>query len=370
MKTTREWMCWLAVTSVAWAEPRAVRGPAGGALFYEGYNFRDNTEAVRNPHVLGPMFQLYWSEIEPEPGKFDWSAWERRLEPWLSAGKGFALRIMWCSSGNWPHPAARTPTPQWVWEAGAKFVRYPPNGTEIPLFWDPIYKKHARRFLEEVARKFDRDERLLFLDVTPGAETNPYRFRVFDAWRPEFRREYAATKASDGRSYDEDLWLETVKDYIDSAAAIFRTAPLLVTLNVAGMKGDRLVEVGEYCVARGFFVGQNGLSPDKSRAGTRRAEAFRRWAKQTRVFFEMVDATGKTLNMLMKEWGKPPVPGAKDEPDASTLMEYVASAEAMKGSYLNVYPEDVIKATPGTETHDPQWEAALQRAADGLRRRE
>ena len=351
------------------AEPRATREPPGGALFYEGYTFRDNTEAVNNPHILGPMFQLYWSEIEKRPGEFDWSEWDRRLAPWLKAGKKFALRIMWCSSGNWPHPASKTPTPPWVWAAGAKFAQYPLNATEIPLIWDPIYKRHARRFMEEVARKFDRDERLLFIDVTPGAETNPYRFRVFNAWRPQFREEYAKVAASDGRVYHDELWLETVKDYVDSSVAIFRRAPLLITLNVAGMNaGDRLVEVGSYAVARGFYVGQNGLSPANPRPGTRRAEAFQNWAKETRIFFEMVDATGKTLNMLMKEWGKPPVPGAKDEPDTSTLADYVKSAEAMKCSYLNVYPEDVLKATRGTKTYDPAWEEALKRAAAVLGR--
>ena len=90
-------------TTVAAPESRP-----SGLLFYEGYTFRDNTEAVNNPHIAGPMFQLYWSEIERQDGKFDWSAWDRRLAPWLGAGKRFALRIMWCSSGNWPHPAAAT----------------------------------------------------------------------------------------------------------------------------------------------------------------------------------------------------------------------------------------------------------------------
>lgn len=362
----------LAVTSAgtAPAEPRATREPAGGCLFYEGYTFRDNTEAVNNPHLLGPMFQLYWSEIERAPGVFDWSAWDRRLAPWLQAGKKFALRIMWCSSGNWPHPAARTPTPAWVWAAGARFARYEANGTEIPLFWDPIYRRYARRFLEEVARKFDRDERLLFLDVTPGAETNPYRFRVFNAWRPQFREEYAAVPASDGRTYSDDLWLDTVQSQLDSSAAIFRRTPLLVTLNVAGMHaGDRLIEVGEYAVARGFYVGQNGLSPANPRPGTRRAEAFLRWAGQTRTCFEMVDATGVTLNLLMQRWGKPPVPGATDEPDTRTLMDYVRAAEAVRCHYLNVYAEDAIKGTRGTATYDPAWEEALRHGAAVLGRR-
>lgn len=350
--------------------PRVTREPAGGLFYYEGYTGRDNTEAVDNPHLIGPFFQLYWSEIERRDGEFDWSAWDRRLAPWLRAGKKFALRLMWCSSGNWPHPAARTPTPAWVWAAGARHATYPLNGTEIPLFWDPIYRKFAWRFMAEVARKYGDDPRLVLVDVTPGAETNPYRFRVFNAWRPEFKDEYARVAASDGRTYTDALWLETVKGWIEASAAVFPRTPLLVTLNVAGLApGDRLPEVGQFCVERGFYVGQNGLSPTNPRPGTRRAEVLLGWARETRTFFEMVDATGDNLAALMKRWGKPPVPGAKDEPDTSTLLDYIRSAEAMRCHYLNVYAEDAIKGTRGTASYDPAWEEALRRGAAVLGRR-
>lgn len=359
----------IALIATLTAAPAVTREPAGGIFYYEGYVGRDNTEAVNNPHIIGPLFQLYWSEIERQPGEFDWSAWDRRLAPWLKAGKKFALRLMWCSSGNWPHPASKTPTPAWVWAAGAKFAKYPLNDTEIPLFWDPIYKQFARRFMAEVARKFGDDPRLVLVDVTPGAETNPYRFRVFNAWRPQFKDEYAAVRASDGRAYTDALWLETLRDYIDASAAAFPRTPLLVTLNVGGMTGDRLGEIGAYCVGRGFYVGQNGLSPTNPRPGTRRAELFGGWAKDTRVFFEMVDATGDNLAALMRRWGKPPVPGAKDEPDTSTLADYIGSAEAMRCSYFNVYAEDVIKGTRGTKTYDPAWEEALKRGAAVLGRK-
>jgi hypothetical protein len=345
----------------------ATAPPDSGLLFYEGYTFRDNTEAVNNPYIAGPLFQLYWSEIERSEGEFDWSAWDRRLEPWLRAGKKFALRIMWCSSGNWPHPAAATPTPSWVWHAGARRVTYPLNGTEIPLFWDPVYRKHAEAFLAEVARKFDGDPNLLFIDVTPGAETNPYRFRVFNAWRPQFRDEYAAAPASDGRTYSDALWLETVKDYIDAGGAAFPRTPRLVTLNVGGMSGDRLVEIGNYAVERGYMVGQNGLSPENPRPESRRGQSFLKWADRTAIFFEMVDATGDTLNSLLKRWGKPPVPTLGPERDTSTLLDYVKQAERMRCSYMNVYPEDVIKGTQGTATYDAAWEEALRYGASVIK---
>ncbi|MND05257.1 hypothetical protein D3C83_259320 [compost metagenome] len=63
------------------------------------------------------------------------------------------------------------------------------------------------------------------------------------------------------------------------------------------------------------------------------------------------------------------MPGAKDEPDTSTLLDYVKSAETHHASYLNVYPEDVIKGTRGTSTYDPAWEEALKRAAASLGRK-
>lgn len=350
------------------AAPR--REPAAGLLYYEGYTWRDDTSAVGNPHILGPLFQLYWSEIERRPGEFDWSEWDRRLRPWLTAGKRFALRIMWCSSGNWPLPAAKTPTPAWVWAAGARHVRYEPSPVEIPLFWDPVYLRYVRRFLAEVARKFDADERLLFIDVTPGAETNPYRFRVINTWTPEFPARYAATPASDGRTYSDELWLETVKAYIDLGAELFVRTPRLITLNVGGMKGDRLGEIGAYAVRGGAYVGQNGLSPTSLPDGSRRRELFAGWAGQTRLFFEMVDATGETLNSLLAKWGKPPVPVRPgSEHREATLLDYVKAAERLQCSYLNVYAEDVIKGTRGTPTYDPAWEEALRYGASALGRR-
>ena len=348
---------------------RPIRCPEAGLLFYEGYSNRDNTEAVGNPYVVGPLFQLYWSEIEKENGVCDWSDWDRRIKPWLAAGKKIALRLMWCSSGNWPLSAARTPTPQWVWREGARFAFYEPAQTEIPLFWDPIFEKCAWRFMEEVARKFDNDPNVLFIDVTPGAETNPYRFRVFNTWKPEFRDQYASTPASDGRPYSNELWLETVKQYIDASRRTFKNTPLLVTLNNGGMGASRFEDIGAYCVDRGFYVGQNGLSPDSYLEDSGRRRAFAEWGQRIPLFFEMVDPTGETLNSLLKKWGRPPVPESGPAIDTSTLMDYMKVAERIHASYLNVYGEDVLKGTKGSATYDPAYEEALKYGASVLARR-
>jgi len=134
--------------------------------------------------------------------------------------------------------------------------------------------------------------------------------------------------------------LHTVKQWVDASDRAFRATPLLVTLNVGGLDvRDRSGTIGEYCVNKGFYVGQNGLSgrsfTDLSRG---RAAAFLRWSGRTKLFFEMVARSGRRTG---------------------TLMEVMRAAERVHCSYLNVYPEDVMRGTPGHPGHDPAYEEAL-----------
>jgi dienelactone hydrolase len=231
-----------------------------------------------------------------------------------------------------------------VWREGAKFAFHAPSGTEIPLVWDPIYQKYAWRFLEQFAARYDNNPNLLFVDVTPGAETNPYRFARINITHPEFKDEFEKVKASDGRNYSEELWLETIKQWVDASDRVFQKTPLLVTLNVGGLRAaDRSVTIGDYCVAKGFYVGQNGLSGRSylDSSGGRTA-AFHRWSKQTKLFFEMVAGTGGRTG---------------------TLMEVMQAAERIGCSYLNVYPEDVLRGTRGQPDFDPEYERALEYGA-------
>ena len=333
----------LLVHAAVAADKRPPREPGGGLIYYAkaDFAFADNQAVIANPHIYGALFQVIWSEVEKENGKCDWSQVDQWLQPWFKAGKKAAIRIMWSTSGNWPKPYYKTPTPRWVWAEGAKFAFHKQSGTEMPLIWDPIYKKFAWRFLEQFAARYDDNPNLLFVDVTPGAETNPYRFATINRANPEFKEEFLKIKTSDGRTYDEELWLETIKEWVDAADRAFEKTPLLVTLNVGGMQsGDRSVIIGDYCVAKGFYVGQNGLAGRSYLNPTEggRPAAFLRWSKQTKLFFEMVAGTGGRTG---------------------TLMEVMKAAERIHCNYLNVYPEDVLRGTPGQARFDPAYEEAL-----------
>jgi hypothetical protein len=317
----------------------------GGLLYFAGYRQRDNPAAVQNRQIVGPLLTIYWSDVEPEEGRFVWETLDRQTAPWLAAGKKVALRIMWVSSGNWDEPAADRPTPGWVIDKGARMVvaEKTARKTYIPLVWDPIYRRCANRFLVEVARKFDGDENVLFIDVTPGAETNPYRFRRINVIEPEFRQRFTAAEASDGRRYSHELWLETVKQSVDDAVALFQKTQLLVTLNVGSLDGpEQFQQIGEHCVQRGCLVGQNGLNGRSYLEDSPRRSAFLNWGRRTGLYFEMVDPSGRA---------------------SGTLMEVMRAAERIGCDYLGVYAVDVLRGTPGYPEYDPSYEAALQYGA-------
>jgi dienelactone hydrolase len=335
----------LVVGAAASAASSSTARPTG-LLYFASYPQRDNPAPAANPHLVGALFTIYWSDIEPREGVFDWSAFDQRAAVWIRAGKKIAVRIMWSSSGNWPEPAAKRPTPQFVLDAGAVTVHSVSSKTDIPLFWDPIYRKHANRFLAEVARKFDGDSNILFVDVTPGAETNPYRFRRINVAEPEFKTRFAETAASDGRKYSHELWLETVKQAIDDASAAFKKTPLLVTLNVGSLDGpEQFQAMGAHAVSRGCYVGQNGLNARSYAEDSPRKSAFLDWGRRTRLYFEMVDASGG---------------------NTGSLMEVMKAAERIGCDYLGVYAVDVLRGTKGQPNYDPEFEAALAYGANAL----
>lgn len=340
----------LSLATPASAAERPSREPGAGLLYYAkaDYAAAENQAVIANPHICGALFQIVWSQVEKENGQCDWSQVDQWIAPWIKAGKKVAIRFMWSTSGNWPKPYYKTPTPAWVWKAGAKFAFHQQSSTEMPLIWDPIYKKFAWRFMEQFAARYDSNPNVLFLDVTPGAETNPYRFMTINRTTPGFKEEFLKIKTSDGRAYNETLWLDTVKEWIDASARTFKQTPLLVTLNVGGMQGgDRSVVIGDYCVSKGLYVGQNGLAGGSYRTTEGgRSAAFVRWSKQTKLFFEMVAGTGGRTG---------------------TLMEVMKAAERIHCNYLNVYPEDVLRGTPGEKQFDPAYAEALAYGARVLR---
>ena len=123
-----------------------------------------------------------------------------------------------------------------------------------------------------------------------------------------------------------------------------RATPLLVTLNRANMPGEtsHFVDIGDHASALGWYVGQNGLHKNSYTNDTGANKlAFLRWAETTKVFFETTAATSATVG---------------------TLDELVDAGLRVDMSFLNLYASDVLKGTVASDTYDPVYGQALERA--------
>lgn len=304
-----------------------------GLLFLASYQAGDDPAAIADPRIEGALMTYYWSQIETAPGQCNWTDIDRRIQAWAAAGKKVVLRIVWSADGNWPNPVAKTPTPLWVFQQGAAMVQATRSGTQVPLPWDPIYVQFANRFVQEMANKYDGNPNLLFVDLTPGAESHPYRYSM-NATDTGLRQAFFQATASDGSRYSDAIWLSTVQRDIDAAKAAFRMTPVLVTLN-EGL----FAQIGEYAVTRRCYTGQNGIKGDSYlKPNGPWLLAFHRWRQQTRLYFEMFGPTNVRNG---------------------NLMENVLAAQRAGADYLGVYAQDVLKGIPGQPRFDPDYSKAL-----------
>ena len=153
--------------------------------------------------------RLPWAYVEPEEGHFNWPALDTPAQRWIERGGQVAFRIT-CSE-SWLEYA----TPKWVFDAGAKGIRYnfgfgesggPRHDGRLvdPDYADPVFLAKLDAFLSAFAARYDGRPEVAFVDVgsygtwgeghTHGATRVPQDKTDIDArlhinlYRKHFRR--------------------------------------------------------------------------------------------------------------------------------------------------------------------------------------
>lgn len=114
--------------------------------------------------------RLPWAIVEPKEGEYNWTALDTPAQRWIERGGQIAFRIT-CSEG-WLEYA----TPKWVFDAGAKSVRWnfgwgegggpAADGYAVdPEFADPIFLQKLENFLKAFAARYDGRPEVAFVDV-------------------------------------------------------------------------------------------------------------------------------------------------------------------------------------------------------------
>ena len=114
--------------------------------------------------------RIPWAFVEPEEGRFNWTALDTPAQRWIERGGQVAFRIT-CSE-TWLEYA----TPKWVFDAGAKAVRYNfgwgpdagprPDGKRVdPDYGDPVFLAKLDAFLAAFAARYDGRPEVAFVDI-------------------------------------------------------------------------------------------------------------------------------------------------------------------------------------------------------------
>ncbi len=140
-----------------------------------------------------------WSQIEPAEGKFNWKPIDDQIDAWKRAGKQFAFGVMCLNSS--PTAAGGYTTPRWVFDAGAKFTSIdlqslrdqysgPSSVRIVPDFVDPIFKTKQKAFLTALAKRYDGNPNIAFIDIRSygnWGENHMWPFGIPDISADDYR---------------------------------------------------------------------------------------------------------------------------------------------------------------------------------------
>ncbi len=175
----------------------------------------------------------YWKDLNPKKGVYNWDEIDGMLEACEQYGLTYGIRIMPFTSY-----LKEDCVPQWVYDAGAEKytaeLRDEPGEIEFPKWDDPIYLDAHKEFVKALAKKYDGDPRVEFIDVRP--------FGDYGEWHNSFA-------VGDEKFMPS---LEIQKDMLDCYAAAFDQTTLVLPSNARG-------EIYQYALSIGITKRDDGL---------------------------------------------------------------------------------------------------------------
>ena len=249
--------------STAWAcagEPRlTVHPPDTGAALVNpgvGWTLHFYSNIIKNygsqleawdtledwPGLSVIYLRVPWSFLEPKEGEFNWSLFDTPAQRWIAKGKKIAMRVS-CSE-SW----LRYATPSWVREAGAKGIDFefgqgpkPDGPLWDPEYLDPIFLQKLDRFLAALARRYDGNPNVAFIDI--GS---------FGMW--------GEGHTGFSSRLNEAQTLAVVKKHIDLHAGHFKKTLLCISDDVAGAtKPGRHFPEMDYAISKGVTMRDDSI---------------------------------------------------------------------------------------------------------------
>lgn len=236
------------------AQPRKAPGqisprqPRGIYAVVLDSDLRPYTATIDNPAISGLFLYFHWATLEPKKGQFDFSRVEEAFKIADPKHKTIQFALI---PGFW--------TPQWLLDelpscdgwltSGGKTGPAPPQcgkatfglteGVELkgqlhelPLPWNPVYKKDWHEFLVEFARRFGQRE--AFVSIAVAGPTSQSEEIILPHSGPGETEKWArlleAFYADPSYHQSNRAFVEEWKAEIDDYGRIFSNVTLALTL--------------------------------------------------------------------------------------------------------------------------------------------
>lgn len=194
------------------------------------------------PGLSVVYLRVPWSFLEPKEGEFNWALFDTPAQRWIAKGKKIAIRVS-CSESWW-----RYATPKWVQDAGAKGINFnfgkgpaPDGRLWDPEYLDPVFLDKLDRFLAALARRYDGNPNVAFIDV--GS------FGMWGEGHTGFSSRLNAEQT-----------LAVVKKHVDLHLKHFKNTLLCISDDVAGSSkpGRRFPEM-DYALSKGVTMRDDSI---------------------------------------------------------------------------------------------------------------
>ncbi|MBI4320985.1 MAG: hypothetical protein HY675_21035 [Chloroflexi bacterium] len=188
-----------------------VLNPGWGLMNYPW----ENPRAEAQPFISGRAGGTFWKDLEPSEGIFNWPVVEKFLAN-LPPGRKAWLRLDASIRAN------ESLTPEWVFQAGARWVPHVSNGrVRVPVYWDPVFKAKWETTIATVAARYDGDTRLAGVEINGQGHYG----EMVPEWERIFNRD-KQTWVDVG--YSDQLWIEHQKWAIDMFLRYFKKTPVAI----------------------------------------------------------------------------------------------------------------------------------------------
>ncbi|SHK90436.1 beta-galactosidase [Fibrobacter sp. UWB12] len=119
-----------------------------------------------------------WNKLNPAKDVYDWTELDKLLDALAEHNMGYALRVLPYSpsfvKGNDAPEEDYDWTPKFVYESGAKkitaTVQWNGYRATVPVWDDPVYLQAAKDFGTALAKKYDGDPRIEYIDIRSFGE--------------------------------------------------------------------------------------------------------------------------------------------------------------------------------------------------------